>query len=68
MMFSMNYIYAYIFCIPLFIYTQNNFCEWDYMLTGGNAVIALEQQNFNSILLSDYSGQVVPLLDIQGWI
>ena len=61
----MNYIYAYICFIPLFIYTQNNFCEWDYMLTGGNAVIALEQESFNNILFSDYSGQAVSLLDIQ---
>tara|TARA_B100000902_G_scaffold399108_1_gene468465 strand:- start:1701 stop:2285 length:585 start_codon:yes stop_codon:yes gene_type:complete len=35
------------------------------MLTGGNAVIALEQQNFSNILLSDYLEQTVSLLDIQ---
>ena len=64
------YILFVLTLIGFFTYSQDdNYCEWEYTVTANNAVIAIQEANFENILL-DISGfeleeETIPLTSIE---
>ena len=55
-----QFIAYYIILLCSFSYSQENcFLSWDYLMTGVNSTVALEQVNFNNFIISNGDNSVL---------